>query len=161
MVDMFEQMITRVLKSEGGYSNDPKDPGGETKFGISKRAYPNLNIKDLTYEGAKGIYRRDFWERVHADEMPDGVAFQALDFAVNSGIETAVRKLQAALNVADDGHWGPVTKAAAEKMSESDIIMRFTAQRLRFWTRLKNWPDAGKGWVNRAADNLEYGAIDS
>ena len=97
----FDQAIERVLSHEGGYINDPRDPGGETQWGISKRSYPSINIKLLTRTGAIEIYRRDFWDRVHANDLFDGVAYQCLDFAVNSGIETAVRYLQRALGVAE------------------------------------------------------------
>lgn len=157
----FDLAFDRLMGSEGGYSDDPSDPGGETNWGISKRSYPNVDIKNLTREGAKAIYLRDFWTRINGDEMYDGVAFQVFDFAVNSGIETAIRKLQAAAGVADDGHWGPVSRARVAAMTESDVIMRLNAERLRFMTKLKNWPHAGKGWANRIADNLLYGAEDS
>lgn len=157
----FDVAFDRLIGSEGGYSNDPNDPGGETNWGISKRSYPNVDIKKLTRDGAKAIYLRDFWQRVGGDDLFDGVAFQAFDFAVNSGIETAVRYLQRALGTADDGHWGPVSRAAAASCSESDAIMRLNAERLDFMTRLSNWPSAGKGWARRIAGNLRYGAEDS
>jgi lysozyme family protein len=104
---------------------------------------------------------RDFWTRVHADTLFDGVAFQLFDFAVNSGIETAVRYLQRAVGVADDGHFGPMSQAAVDLMSESDLILRLNAERLEFMTKLSNWPDAGRGWARRIAGNLRYGAEDS
>ena len=157
----FDQAFDRLMGHEGGYSNDARDPGGETNWGISKRSYPDVDIKALTRDGAKEIYRSDFWERIRADELHDGVSFQAFDFAVNSGIETAVRKLQAALAVADDGFWGAVTAHAALSMSESDQIMRLNAQRLRFMTNLSAWKNFGRGWARRIADNLDYGAQDS
>lgn len=149
------------MGNEGGYVNDLEDPGGETNWGISKRSYPNVNIRALTREGAKDIYRRDFWNRIHADELYDGVAFQSFDFAVNSGIETAVRYLQRAVGTPDDGHWGPLSRAAAASMSESDTIMRLCSMRLRFMTYLSNWPSASRGWARRIADDLLYGAMDS
>jgi len=157
----FDTAFDRLMGHEGGYVNHPNDPGGETKWGISRRSYPSLDIQNLTRLDAKEIYRRDFWNAIHADEMYDGVAFQALDFAINSGIQTAIRKLQAAVGVADDGYWGPVTQASVAAMTETDVIMRFVAQRLRFWTSLSTWPTFGKGWARRAADNLDYGADDS
>lgn len=157
----FDIAFDRLMGHEGGYVNTPRDPGGETNWGISKRSYPHTDIKRLTRDDAKRIYKRDFWDSIHADALPDGVSFQLFDFAVNSGIETAIRKLQAACRVADDGHWGPVSQAAVEAMSESDLIMRVLAQRLRFMRRLKNWPHHGGGWVERIATNLEYGAEDS
>lgn len=157
----FETAFNRLMGSEGGYTDGKGDPGGETKWGLSKRSYPHLDIKNLTREDAKPVYRRDFWDRIHAEVLYDGVAYQAFDFAVNSGIETAVRYLQRALGVADDGHWGPVSQLAASTMSESDLIMRLIAQRIRFMTKLSNWNVAGKGWMNRMANNLDYGAEDS
>ncbi len=157
----FDEMFDRAVGNEGGYVNDPADPGGETNWGISRRSYPALNIKNLSREAAKGIYRRDFWERAHMDEYHPAIAFQVFDFAVNSGIDTAVRKLQAAAGVADDGHVGERTIAAIKAMSVTDLIMRFVAQRLRYWTKLKNWPHDGAGWANRAAKDLEYAAEDA
>lgn len=157
----FDDVFNRTLGSEGGYSNDPNDPGGETNWGISKRSYPKVDIKHLTREGAYAIYLVDFWRRIDADRLPDGVAFQLFDFAVNSGIETAVRYLQRAIGVADDGHWGPSSQTMLDATLESDIIMLLCAERLDFMTRLKNWPSDGKGWARRIAQNLRYGAEDS
>ena len=157
----FDLAFDRLLGHEGQYVNHPEDPGGETNWGISKRAYPNVDIKGLTREMAKEIYRRDFWNRIHAEKLPGSVAFQVFDFAVNSGIWTAIRYLQRAVGVADDGYWGPVSQAAITRMSESDIIMRFAAERLDFYTRLSTWPAFGRGWVRRVAQNLRYGAEDS
>ncbi len=157
----FDTAFERLIGSEGGYTSGEGDPGGETNWGISKRTYPNLNILTLTRDAAKEIYRRDFWNRIHADELYDGVAFQAFDFAVNSGIGTAVRYLQRAIGVADDGYWGPVTRAAAAAASESDTIMRLNGLRLDFMTRLSNWPNASRGWSRRIAQNLLYGAEDN
>ncbi len=157
----FDLAFERLIGVEGGYVKNPKDPGGETKWGISKRSYPHLNIKELTREQARAIYRADFWNRVHADKMYDGLAFQLFDFAVNSGIETAVRYMQRVIGVADDGYWGPITQKAAAKISESDAIMLLNAERLDFMTRLSNWPDASRGWSRRIAANLRHGATDS
>jgi lysozyme family protein len=157
----FDTAFDRLIGHEQGYVNDPNDPGGETNWGISKRSYPHLDIKNLTREDSKAIYRRDFWNRIKADTLYDGVAYQTFDFAVNSGIETAVRYLQRAVGVADDGHWGPASMAAATAMSESDTIMRLNGERLDFMTRLRNWPHASRGWARRIAQNLRYGAIDS
>ena len=157
----FETIIDRVLGHEGGYTSGGNDPGGETKWGISKRSYPNLNIKTLTREQAIVIYKRDFWDRMHLDCATDGVAFQLLDFALNSGIETAVRYFQRVVGTADDGYWGPISQEAANLMSESDIILLLNAERLDFMTKLKNWPTAGRGWARRIAQNLRYGSEDS
>lgn len=156
----FDQAFDRLIGHEGGYVNDPADPGGETKFGISKRSYPNIDIKNLTREQAKTIYLRDFWQPLGEDAHP-AVKFQAFDFAVNSGIQTAIRKLQSVVGAADDGIFGPRSRAALAAMPVSDVLMLYLAARLEFMTKLKNWPDHGKGWANRIAGNLRYGASDN
>jgi lysozyme family protein len=157
----FDTVFNRLMGVEGGYSNDPKDPGGETNWGISKRAYPDVDIKGLTRDGAKAIYLRDFWNRIEADTLPTSVAYQVFDFGVNSGIETAVRYLQRALGVADDGNYGPVSRAAAAAIAEPDLIMRLLAERLEFMTRLAAWDHDGRGWARRIAADLRYGAVDA
>jgi lysozyme family protein len=157
----FELAFDRLIGHEGGYVNNPNDPGGETKWGISKRSYPNLNIKTLSRDDAKKIYHTDFWNRIRGDSLPDGVAYQLFDFAVNSGIETSIRYFQRALGIADDGNWGPVSQAKADSTSESDMIMGLNAERLDFMTRLSNWPNASRGWARRIANNLRYGVKDS
>jgi lysozyme family protein len=157
----FEKAVDRVLGHEGGYVNDLTDPGGETNWGISKRSYPQLDIASLTREDAVMIYRQDFWAPVRGDLLPDGVAYQMFDFAVNSGIETAVRALQRVVGVEDDGFWGPISQAAAEAASETDMIMGLLAERLEFMTRTRNWPYHGKGWARRIARNLRYAMEDS
>lgn len=157
----FLRAIDRVLGHEGGYVNNPKDPGGETNWGISKRSYPAVSIKELTRNQAVALYHRDFWIRAHCEELSDGAGYQLLDSAVNSGIGQSIRFMQRAVGVADDGIYGPMTRAACEKMSESDFILRFLAERLDFMTRLKSWDSFGKGWARRIAANLRYGAIDS
>ena len=93
--------------------------------------------------------------------MPGSVAYQAFDMAVNSGIGTAVRYLQKAAGVADDGYWGPVTQQAICTTPEHDLVMRFNAYRLDFMTRLSVWPSFGRGWARRIAQNLLYGAEDA
>jgi lysozyme family protein len=155
----FDEAFDRLIANEGGYVNDPADPGGETNWGISKRSYPDVDIANLTRDGAKAIYKRDFWDPL--GEVPDAVKFQVFDFAVNSGIQTAVRKLQAAIGVTDDGHWGPVSAAKLSTLEVNDVLMRFIAQRLRFWASLSNWPTFGKGWALRAAKDLEYATGDN
>lgn len=155
----FDEAFDRLIGHEGGYVNHPNDPGGETNWGISKRSYPTLDIARLTREQAKTIYKRDFWD-VIGDAHP-AIKFQVFDFAVNSGIQTAIRKLQAALGVADDGVFGPVSKKALADADLNDVLMRFVAQRIRFWASLTTWPTFGKGWALRAASQLEYASKDN
>lgn len=167
----FLTTIERVLGHEGRYVNNPADPGGETKWGITwpvlreaialKLVPPETTIASLERDQAITVYNFRFWMRINASKLFDGVAYQLLDFAVNSGIENAVRKFQLALGVSDDGHWGPVSQAAADAMSESDQIMRLNGVRLDWLTYRSNWPDASRGWSRRIAKNLMYGSDDS
>lgn len=157
----FLTTINRVLGHEGGYVHDKNDPGGETNWGISKRSYPSVSIKTLTRNQAIAIYYRDFWLKAHCEELSDGAGYQLMDSAVNSGISQSIRFMQRAVGVADDGIYGPITLAAIRKVTETDFIMLFLAERLEFMTKLKNWTNHGKGWTRRIAQNLRYGAEDS
>src|SRR5580704_9612285 len=82
----FQTSLAQVLKSEGGYVNDPSDPGGETNLGISKRAYPDLDIASLTPETVAPIYKRDYWDRIAGDSLPSPLNYIAFDCAVNQGV---------------------------------------------------------------------------
>lgn len=161
MADRFPDFINRILSHEGGYVNDPRDPGGETQWGISKRTYPTVNIKALTRDQAIALYKRDFWDASKAAQLPPSVGFQLLDAAVNSGIAQATRWLQRAARVADDGRLGPVSLAAIKASDPNDLVLRFLAERLEFMTGLKTWQTFGKGWARRIAQNLRYGSEDN
>jgi len=157
----YHTLIDRILSHEGGYVNDPRDPGGETKWGISQRSYPNVSIRLLTREDAIAIYKRDFWDKLRCERFPPAVAYQLLDSAVNSGIGQSIRFLQRALGVADDGVFGKVSLAALSAADPHDVVMRFLAERLDFMTRLKAWDTFSRGWARRIAQNLRYGAGDA
>ena len=169
----FDEVFVRLVGHEGGYSADPKDPGNwtggrpgvgkllGTKYGIAANTYPDLDIKALTLDQAKAIYRRDWWDKIHADQLPGAVAFQLWDFAVNAGITRAVISLQRAVGVADDGKLGPRTLAAVNAMPVPDVLARFNAERLEFYASLSTWPTYGKGWARRVAGNLRYAAVDA
>ncbi len=168
----FDQAFDRLLGHEGELSLDSSDSGNwtggspgigqlnGTKFGISARSYPSLDIANLSIQDCKALFKRDFYDRIRADLFPEGLAFQLFDFAINSGPETAVRYLQRAVGVADDGVWGPVSQTAADAMSTSDLVLRLNAERLDYLTRLSGWATQGKGWARRIAGNLRYGALD-
>lgn len=156
----YRTMIERILSHEGGYVNNPADPGGETKWGISQRSYPNVVIRLLTREDAIAIYKRDFWDRLNGDRLPPAIGYQLLDSAVNSGISQSIRFLQRAIGVADDGAFGPVSLAALQRTELHDIAMRFLAERIDFMSRLKAFDSFGRGWTRRIAQNLRYAADD-
>ncbi|MEN2984875.1 MAG: glycosyl hydrolase 108 family protein [Dictyoglomaceae bacterium] len=96
--DNFEKAVNFVLKWEGNYSNDKDDYGGETKYGISKRSYPDLDIKNLTIEKAKEIYRKNYWEKMKCDNLPYPMDIIVFDTSVNMGISTAQELLKKSNN---------------------------------------------------------------
>lgn len=150
----FDGAFERLIGHEGNYVNHPKDPGGETKFGITKRSYPGLNIKALTLDKAKAIYRQDFWDALQVERLPEPLRFHVFDAAVNSGRGSAARWLQAAAGVAQDGRIGPITLAAVARFNPAALVARYSAVRLKFMTDLSTWPTFGKGWARRIAANL-------
>lgn len=156
----FDIAFDRLIKNEGGYTAGIGDPGGETKFGISKRSYPNIDIKNLTKDEAKEIYKRDFWDRGQMYMLDSNLAFQVFDFAVNSGIETAIRKLQKSAGVADDGNIGPITIAAVKNEKPAILMLLFLAERLNFMRKLSNWKISGAGWSARIVDDMRIAAND-
>lgn len=150
----FDEAFDLLISHEGGYVNHPGDPGGETRFGISKRAYPSVNIKALNLNQAKAIYRRDYWTAAGCDRAPEAVRFDLLDMAVNSGVGLAIRTLQRAVGVADDGLIGPATLSALDQCDPKGLLARFNGARLQMMTDLVTWPTFGKGWARRIAANL-------
>ncbi|MEY4250946.1 MAG: hypothetical protein RJA87_2579 [Pseudomonadota bacterium] len=150
----FDEAFDILIGHEGGYVNHPRDPGGETKFGISKRAYPALDPKALTLEQAKAIYRRDYWGPAGCDRAPSALRFDLLDMAVNSGVKVAIKTLQRAAGVNDDGLIGPTTLSALSQSDPKALQARFNGARLMMMTDLETWPSFGKGWARRIAANL-------
>ena len=157
----FPEAIERILSHEGGFVDHPDDPGQATQWGISKRSYPGVDIKALTREGAKALYEADFWRPVVATVGDGALQFQLLDAAVNHGMGNAVRFLQRAVGVADDGHWGPMSKAALSRMDPHDAHLLFMAERFEFWAKLSTFDAFGRGWTRRGAQNLRYIAKDN
>jgi lysozyme family protein len=157
----FTKAIERVLSHEGGDVDDPLDPGGLTRFGISQRAYPSENIKALTRDRAIALYRRDYWNKIRGDELPDVIGFQVLDAAVNHGTSRAIQWLQRAAGAESDGVMGPKTLLAVKRTSAIDLLARFNSVRLDFYADLHTWARFGRGWAKRVADNLAYGAQDA
>ena len=154
-MNWFDQCFDKLIAHEGGYVNHASDPGGETNFGISKRSYPQVDIKNLTRDAAKQIYKRDYWDRAQCDRLPPTLAYLLFDAAVNSGIGQAIRFLQRAAGVADDGVIGPMTLASIQRTDAESICARFIGQRLDFMTRLSTFDHFGKGWSRRLADQLK------
>lgn len=160
----FDTAIERVLGHEGGYVNHPQDPGGETNWGVTRRTarangYQG-EMRTMTRNQAKEVYRKAFWQRYGCDDMPFAVAYQYFDACVNHGYGNAVRFLQRALGVADDGVNGPVTRQALQAAGVSDLVRKFNGERMAFYTKLAAFRTFGRGWFRRVAANLRYAVTD-
>lgn len=150
----FDRAFELVVGHEGGYVNDPRDPGGETKFGISKHAYPQEDIKGMTLDRAKGIYKKDFWEKLRCESMPRAVAFTVFDAGVNCGLSHAAEWLQKVVGVTVDGVIGPRTLEAVAQASGAIVAMKINAVRLVYHSALPTWDIYGRGWARRIASNI-------
>lgn len=144
----FTRCIDVILAEEGGLSNHRRDPGGLTKFGISSRAYPNLDIAHLTREQAIAIYRTDYWAKIRGDELPSGLDLLVFDTAVNLGVITAAMLLQEALGITMDGVIGPVTLHRAPQQMPY-ILGHYCALRAWRYEISRNEDAFGKGWFRR------------
>jgi len=165
----FEKAFLFILKWEGGYVNDPNDPGGETKYGISRRAYPNLNIKDLTIEDAKKIYYEDYWLNGHCDRIEfysEKLAFLHFNYCVNTGLKRAAIFLQKAIkrngfDIPVDGIIGPKTLQSLMECHRELTYEAYHNQAVSFYVKLvqrkRNLRIYLRGWLNRAIDAYEYG----
>lgn len=144
----FDKAFEILIGHEGGYVNDVNDRGGETRYGISKRAYPHIDIANLTLAQAKAIYRTDYWDKAKCSSLPPDLALLVFDAAVNNGVGAAIRWLQRAANVTADGIIGPKTIAAS---FSSGVSARFHAMRVDAMTKMPTWPNHGRGWAKRLA----------
>lgn len=150
----FGRAVAFVLWHEGDSSDDPRDPGGKTRFGISALAYPHLNIDALTEADAVAIYRRDYWDRIKGDLLPPAVAFLVFDAAVNQGPRRAVSWLQHAVGTKPDGIMGPETIAAAAKADLRAVISEYAARRMWAYGTTPSFQTFGLGWSRRLADAI-------
>lgn len=163
----FDRAVTAVLAHEGGFVDHPSDPGGATNKGITianfrRYVKPNGTVADLrklTTEQAKTVYRRMYWDAVHGAELPDGVDFAVFDFAVNSGPPRAAKYLQAIAGVSQDGRIGPATLKAVRAIPHAKLINVLCDDRLAFMKRIRHkktgkllWIDFSRGWSRRVAE---------
>lgn len=145
----FDTAFSLVVGEEGGLADDPRDPGGLTKFGISQRQYPDVDIRALTIDDAKALYQRDYWHPVHGDDLPRPWALSVFDTAVNMGVGTAIRLMQDALGVMVDGKLGPRTITAARD-ADNRKLARFYALRAIRYAENPNFKTYGYGWLTRS-----------
>ncbi len=158
-IEKFRFAVERTLAHEGGYANDPRDPGGETNFGISRRSYPQLDIKNLKREDAERIYRCDWWEKFGYDSISDRfIAAKAFDLAVNLGPRQAHKLLQSAvrettaLAIAVDGVLGDGTvKAVNDHPHPEFLLAALKLLAVGHYLAIGN-PRFLTGWIRRAIE---------
>lgn len=165
----FDDAFKVLIGHEGNFTDNQKDPGNwtggkvgagvckGTKYGIAANTYPNEDIRNLTLARAKELYKRDYWGKLKMDDIPDAVRFDLFDAAVNSGVGQAAKFLQRAAGLPEDQVDGAIGKdsiAAVRRMDPQLLDKRLSGYRLRFMADLKVWPDFGRGWARRIANNL-------
>lgn len=165
----FDEAFKLTIGHEGGYTTHRSDPGNwtggkvgvgtlkGTKYGIAANSYPNEDIKNLTLDRAKQIYKRDYWDKAKCDQLPNGLRFHVFDVSVNSGVSRGIKTLQQALGVNADGLIGPKTIGAAKSQDPNEVLFTFYSFRITFYTSLSTFTTFGKGWMNRVAGNLKIG----
>lgn len=164
--------LEMVLLHEGGYVNHPKDPGGETNLGVTKRVYLEFggtkDMKDLVREDVEPIYKRNYWDKCKCDDLPAGIDLVVFDFAVNAGPGRAAQFLQRMIQVTPDGGIGPITLAALQKYCDdfgvADALENYSTARKEYYKSLSTFDTFGKGWIKRTNKTykkaLEIFAVD-
>lgn len=153
----FDQCLEQVLEHEGGYVNHPEDPGGRTNMGITQAVYEKhlgrpvteKDMREIPFEHVKEIYKEKYWDKVCAEELPEGLDFSVFDWAVNSGPSRAVKTLQRIIAVTQDGAIGPITLKAIGAISPGYLIHKYGSEREMFYRRLSTFTTFGEGWLNR------------
>jgi lysozyme family protein len=160
MKENFDQCLAAVLHHEGGYVNHPKDPGGMTNLGVTKRVWEEWvghevdekAMRALTPADVGPMYRKKYWDKVCGDNLPAGVDMAVFDLAVNSGPGRAAKMLQKVLGVPEDGMIGSKTLEKVGSLDASKLVEDYNAQRLSFLQALPTWETFGKGWGRRVAE---------
>ena len=160
MKENFDEALKAILKHEGGYVNHPKDPGGMTNLGVTKKVWEawvghpvdEKAMRALTPEVVGPMYKKKYWDAVKADEMPDGLDYLMFDFAVNAGPRRAIKTMQKAIGTTPDGAIGPKTMAALKAANQSELVAKFSAEKEAFYRSLPTFGTFGKGWLRRVAE---------
>ena len=163
MKQNFEASLAAVLKHEGGYVDHPKDPGGATNLGCTKKVWEEWvghevtkdDIKALRVEDVAPLYKARYWDKCRCDDLPLGVDFAVFDLAINSGTGRASKFLQSACGVVADGAVGPATIAAANALNPRELASKICENRIHFLQGLPTWETFGKGWGRRVTETEE------
>jgi lysozyme family protein len=157
MITNFDSVLKLVLQEEGGFYDDPRDADSITNLGITKRIWEayvghevdKSTMRKLTGADVAPLYRLNYWNRVHGDDLPAGVDYVVMDFAVKSGTSRAAKTLQRACGVEDDGFIDPESVQVIQGADPRELIEAVCAHRLAFLFSLPSYTAFGKGWVSR------------
>ena len=163
MQSNYDKCLETILHHEGGYVNHPKDPGGETNLGVTKRVYlehgGTKDMKDLTVEDVAPIYKKGYWDKMKGDELPSGLDLCVFDFGVNAGPGRAAKYLQTMIGTVADGGIGPNTlKKLGEYVEEFGVdnaIKRYQETRQKYYEGLSTFSTFGRGWTRRVDETTE------
>ena len=157
MIDNWQKSLNLVLQSEGGYSDNPKDPGGRTNLGVTQsvweswvgRASNEKEMRNLSIEDVTPLYKRKYWDACDCDLLPDGLDYLVFDFAVNAGVGRSVKTLQSCVDATMDGQIGKNTLGAVSTFPVEVLIFKFSDEKVRFYKSLPTFSEFGKGWLER------------
>ena len=160
----YEACLNMILHHEGGYVNHPKDPGGETNLGVTKRVYEDFggtkDMVDLTVEDVAPIYEKNYWGRMKCDNIPAGLDLCVFDFGVNAGPGRAAKYLQTMIGTVADGGIGPNTLKALDEYIEAEggvenAIRNYQEARQGYYESLDTFETFGRGWTRRVTETTE------
>jgi lysozyme family protein len=157
MRENFEEALKAILKHEGGYVHHPRDPGGMTNLGVTKKVWEEWvghpvgekEMRALTPDTVAPMYKKKYWDAVKADELPTGLDYLMFDFAINAGPGRAAKTMQKAIGTTPDGAIGPKTMAALKAADPADLIAKFSMEKELFYKALPTFATFGKGWLRR------------
>ena len=164
MINNYEKCLEIILHHEGGYVNHPKDPGGETNMGVTKRVYEEWggtkDMKDLTFEDVAPIYKKNYWDRVKGDDLASGLDLCIFDFGVNAGTGRAAKFIQEMIGVTADGGIGPQTLKALGFYEEevggvAEVIKEYQKRRQEYYESLSTFKTFGRGWTRRVNETTQ------
>ena len=160
MKDNFEQCLALLLKSEGGYTDNPKDPGGRTNLGVTQKVWESwvghgvteAEMRALGPQDVAPLYKSNYWDKIGGDSLPLGIDYATFDMAVNSGVGRAAKTLQQVLGVGADGQVGQATINACEAANPREVATAVCEARLAFLQSLPTYGTFGKGWARRVSE---------
>lgn len=162
MKENYAHCLEMLLRHEGGFVNHPRDPGGVTNLGVTKKVWEEFTgrdvdvkeMRELTPEDVAPLYKALYWDAVKGDELPNGIDWSVFDWGVNSGPARAAKALQRIVGATPDGAIGPKTLAKVYEADIHDVLNKMHSARQEFYEKLETFDTFGKGWTKRNNETL-------